>query len=303
MAGGRGGIPERPRQLLVAGHVNVDRFLELSRLPQSDRTVPVVSISEALGGTAATIARVAASLGVRTGLVSRLGGDFPPSFWNQLRSEGIDLSGVERIASASTPACYILHDAKGHQMSAMLQGPMGEAARAPLPSPQLRRYGWLHITTGDPRFQLRLKAAAVRAGVRVAVDPAQELTYWWKGGPLRRLLEGTELLFGNQAEVAQTLALLRLRSPRDLLALVPLVVATQGARGVVAYSRAGTHRVPAVRRRDPGSVTGAGDAFRGGFYSAWFTGAPLEACLRSGTVAAGRWMDGRRPSSVRRSVG
>jgi nucleoside kinase len=303
MAGGDGRIPGRPRQLLVAGHVNVDRFLELSRMPESDRTVPVLSVHEALGGTAATIARVAASLHVRTGLVSRVGGDFPPAFWKQLRAEGIDLSGVERIPSAASPACYILHDSAGHQMSAMLQGPMGEAARAPLPRSQLRRYGWLHITTGDPRFQLRLEAEAIRAGVRVAVDPAQELNYWWKGGPLRQLLGGAELLFGNRAEIGQMLALLRLHSPRDLLALVPLIVATQGARGAIAYSRAGTLRVPAVHPRSSLSVTGAGDAFRGGFYSAWFSGAPLGECLRSGTRAAGRWMAGARPSSVGRPGG
>jgi nucleoside kinase len=303
MADGRSGILERPRQLLVAGHVNVDRFLELSRMPESDRTVPVRSVHEALGGTAATIARVAASLQVRTGLVSRLGGDFPSTFWKQLRAEGIDLSGVERIRSAPTPACYILLDPAGHQMSAMLQGPMGEAARAPIPQGLLRRYGWLHLTTGDPRFQLRLKSAAIRAGVRVAVDPAQELNYWWKGGPLRQLLGGAELLFGNQAEVERVLELLRVRSPRELLAHVPLLIVTLGARGAVAYSRAGTHRVPALRLRAAGAVTGAGDAFRGGFYSGWFDGAPLPECLRAGTQAAGRWMRGVRPSSVRRAGG
>ncbi|HEV2450189.1 MAG TPA: PfkB family carbohydrate kinase [Thermoplasmata archaeon] len=298
MAGPIGRVAERPRQLLVAGHVNIDRFVEVARMPQADRTVPVRSVREALGGTAATIARVAASLHVRTGLLSRVGDGFPRSFGRQLRLEGIDLAGLERVAGAPSPTCYILHDARGHQVSAMLQGPMGDAARAPIPERLLRRYGWLHLTTGDPRFQLRLKAAALRAGLRVAVDPAQELNYWWTRGPLARLLAGSELLFTNSAELGRVLELLRLGSPRELLRHVPLIVTTLGPRGAVAYSRAGTVRVAAPRIRSASNATGAGDAFRGGFYAAWFAGLPLGRCLTAGSGAAGNWIRGERPSSV-----
>lgn len=298
MAGTTDRIAERPRQLLVAGHVNIDRFVEVARMPEPDRTVPVRSVREALGGTAATIARVSAGLTVRTGLLSRVGREFPRPFWTQLRHEGIDLRGVERVEGVPSPTCYILHDAHGHQVSAMLQGPMGEAARAPIPEHLLRQYGWLHLTTGDPRFQLRLKAAALRAGLRVAVDPAQELNYWWTARPLARLLDGSELLFANSAELERILELLRLGSPRELLRRVPLVVTTLGKRGAVAYTRGGTVRVAASRVRAASNTTGAGDAFRGGFYAAWFGGEPLEQCLVAGAIAAGHWIRGERPSSV-----
>lgn len=303
MANRRGPVGERPRQLLVAGHVNLDRFVEVARMPEPDRTVPVRSVREALGGTAATIARVSAALGVRTGLLSRVGAEFPRSFWSQLRREGIDLRGVERVKGEASPTCYILHDARGHQMSAMLQGPMGDAAHAPISERLLQRYAWLHLTTGDPRFQLRLKAAALRAGLRVAVDPAQELNYWWTPRPLARLLAGSELLFANSAELDRIRALLRIGSPRELLRVVPLIVTTLGPRGAIAYSRAGTVRVAAPRLRSAANATGAGDAFRGGFYAAWFAGLPLERCLNAGSRSAGAWIQGERPSSVARAGG
>ncbi|MCI4334265.1 MAG: PfkB family carbohydrate kinase [Thermoplasmata archaeon] len=290
MSGPVGALRERSRQLLVAGHVNIDRFLELPHLPEADRTVPVRSVHEALGGPAATIARQAATRGVRTGIVSRVGEDFPVAFTAQLRAERIDLAGLERVARARSPTCYILHDRRGHQVSAMFQGPMGQAGAAKIPRALLSRYDWLHLSTGDPRFQLRLQRAARQHGMHVAVDPAQELHYWWKPGPLRRLLEGAELLFVNRSEFDRVRALLRLRSARELLAIVPHVVVTLGSAGAVAYHRAGTEKAPGLPVRGKRQVTGAGDAFRGGFYAEWFAGAPLGECLRAGNRAAVGWM-------------
>ncbi|MCI4362897.1 MAG: carbohydrate kinase family protein [Thermoplasmata archaeon] len=287
----RAGLPAgRKRSLLVAGHTNIDRFLRVERLPSPDRTVPMLGMREALGGTAATIARNAARRGVRTGLLSRVGPEFPVEFRRRLEADGVDLRGLEVVRGARSPTCFILEDGRGSQMTAIYQGPMGDAARALLPRALFKEYSWLHLTTGDPRFQLRLKAAARALGVRVAVDPAQELHYWWRAGPLRQLLDGAEILFANRSEAERAVALLGLRRPEDLVALVPLVVVTMGPQGVVAHHRAGTEKVKATPVRGPHQTTGAGDAFRGGFYAGWFQGAPLRRCLEKGTRAASEWI-------------
>ncbi|MCI4345353.1 MAG: PfkB family carbohydrate kinase [Thermoplasmata archaeon] len=287
----RAGLPDaRKRSLLVAGHTNIDRFLRVGRLPSVDRTVPLLGLREALGGTAATIARNAARRGVRTGLLSRVGSEFPPEFRRRLRADGVDLRGLEVVRGARSPTCFILEDGRGSSMTAIFQGPMGDAARARVPQELLKEYSWLHLTTGDPRYQLRLKAAARSLGLRVAVDPAQELHYWWRPGPLRQLLDGAELLFANRSEAARVVSLLGLRRIEQLIDHVPLVVVTLGPRGVVAYHRAGVERLNAAPVRGPHRTTGAGDAFRGGFYAAWFEGAPLRRCLEGGTRAATEWI-------------
>jgi nucleoside kinase len=287
----------RKRSLLVAGHTNIDRFLSVERLPAPDRTVPLRALREALGGTAATIARNAARRGVRTGLLSRVGPDFPPEFRRRLRTDGVDLRGLEVVPGARSPTCFILEDGHGGQMTAIYQGPMGEAARAPMPHALLGEYRWLHLTTGDPRFQLRLKAAALSHGLRVAVDPAQELHYWWKPGPLRQLLAGAELMFGNRSETLRAATLLGLSRTEELLAHVPLVVETLGPRGVKAYFRGGAEHVSAPPIRGAHATTGAGDAFRGGFYAAWFGGARLRSCLEEGASAASEWIRQSTPAT------
>ncbi|MCI4367734.1 MAG: PfkB family carbohydrate kinase, partial [Thermoplasmata archaeon] len=47
---------------------------------------------------------------------------------------------------------------------------------------------------------------------------------------------------------------------------------------------------PAVVPRPLRQVTGAGDAFRGGFFAAYFDGQPTRHCLVAGTRSAARWM-------------
>ena len=285
---------DRPRDLLVAGHVNVDRFLRLPEFPPDDRTVPVASHRVELGGTAANIALSAARYGVATGLVARIGSDFPAEFWRSLQRAHIDLRGVERVRHVPTPTAYILEDHRGRQRTLMDQGPMGDDAPGRRRHPWLGEYSWLHLTTGPPDAQLRLLGAGTARGLRAAADPAQEVRYRWDRARLRRLLRGCEILFGNRGEIDHVARELGVRGPDGLVALVPLVVRTEGADGTTAWDRTGSVHADGTRPRRIRTVVGAGDALRGGFYAAWFEGEDLRGCLRAGNRAAARWLEGAR---------
>jgi sugar/nucleoside kinase (ribokinase family) len=286
------GISDRPRDLLVSGHVNVDRFLAVEAFPAADRTVPVRGHRVALGGTGANLALVAARYGVAAGLVARIGDEFPTGFLDRLRDAGIDLRGVERVAGATTPTCYIVEDRRGGQRTLIDQGPMGSPNGARVPDAWLANYAWLHITTGDPTFQLRLMRAARFRGLRVAADPAQEIHYRWGRRQFSELLAGSEILFGNRGEVDRAVEYVGGSEPADVLDRIPLIVRTEGRRGATAFSRAGAVHVPAERPRSVWSTVGAGDAFRGGFYAAWFEGGPVRTCLTAGVRASRRWIEG-----------
>ncbi|MEM0129290.1 MAG: PfkB family carbohydrate kinase [Thermoplasmata archaeon] len=304
MAAPRGDSPE-DAALLVSGHVNVDRFLTFARWPPLDRTAPVTSERTLLGGTAANLARVTAGAGLRTGLVARVGGDFPPPFLRALRDGGVDCRGVERVPGLPTPTCYILADRHHAQRTLIQQGPMGDSDARPPSSLPWSGYRWLHVTTGPVAWQLALAEAARRNGLRVAADPAQEIHYRWDARSLARLLGLSEILFGNRAEIARAARLAGGRSARDLLPMVPLVIETGGPRGVRVHTRSGGFRVAAERPRRIDTLIGSGDAFRGGFYTGWFAGDPLDACVRRGIRTATRWIEGRwlRPILLKPSSG
>jgi nucleoside kinase len=289
-----GGVADRPRDLLVSGHVNIDRFLSVRSFPQPDRTVPVVSHRAELGGTATNIVRVASRLGVATGLVARVGDGFPEEHIAAMRHLGVDVRGVERVRGTPTPTCYIIEDRGGIQRTLIDQGAMSDARAAPLPAAWLKEYAWVHLTTADPAFQLRLLAAARKRGLRVAADPAQEIHYRWDRRSFRKLLRGSELLFGNRGEIARALEFVGRSRPGGLIDFVPLIVRTEGRDGASAFSRVGKVHVPAAPHARVRTLVGAGDAFRGGFYAAWFAGQPLDRCLAAGTRSSARWIEGKR---------
>jgi sugar/nucleoside kinase (ribokinase family) len=287
--------------LLVVGHTNLDRFFDVPHLPSADRTVPVLASRVALGGTAATLAISAARFGVRCALASLVGGDFPPEFRSALQRVHVDGSGVTEIRGTRTPTCLVFEDGRGSQMTVIDQGAMGDASGAAVPSRLLQRSHWVHLTTGDPSYQLRVLREARRRGRPVSADPAQEVHYRWTSKDLRTLVEGSELLFGNDAEIRTVTRKLGLRRPEDLLDHVPAVVITLGPAGARALTRAGKLSVRGGRPLRPRHVTGAGDAFRGGFYAGWFSGQPMVGCLTAGVRAARAWL--RTPGTLPEAKG
>jgi sugar/nucleoside kinase (ribokinase family) len=287
-------VSDRPRDLLVSGHVNIDRFLSVRSFPPADRTVPVLEHRAELGGTATNIARVASRLGVASGLVARVGDGFPKEYLTELEHAGVDVRGVETVKGVSSPTCYIVEDRAGVQRTLIDQGAMSEARHAKVSIALLRDYAWLHLTTADPAFQLRLQSQARKLGLKVSADPAQEIHYRWDRHSFRRLLRGSEILFGNRGEIARALKFIGVRRVEQLLDTVPLVVRTEGPAGASAFARTGTTHVASRRPRRVRTLVGAGDAFRGGFYAAWFAGQPLAQCLTAGTRSSTRWIEGRR---------
>jgi len=286
----RGGVA---RQLLVSGHVNVDHYLQVASLPAPDRTEPVLAERKELGGTATTLARIARRCGVNVGILSRVGAGFPVEFRRLLEKEGIDLRGLTTVADAPTPTCTILEEPGGRTSMLIQQGPMTSVASAGLPGLWWRSYRWLHLGTGDPAYHLRLARAARRGGQHVAVDPAQELLYRWDRSTFLEILRYADVLFGNRAEIARASTWAGGEDPTRLLSRVPLVVRTEGAAGVTAFFRGGAAHLPGRRPRRTRTLVGAGDAFRGGFYGAWFAGEPLGRCLASGNREALARIEGR----------
>jgi sugar/nucleoside kinase (ribokinase family) len=275
--------PGKKTDLLVVGHVNLDHELAVPYLPGEDRTVPVIAREVFLGGTACNVARWASGLGLRVSIAAFVGEDFPKKFRDLLRKEKVDVSRMSVRKGYLTPSCWIARDRQGRQVTIIDQGAMAGTAREALPD--LAGVGWVHVGTGDPRYLLRVARAARKLSIPIASDPAQEIHYRWSPEELREMLGMSEVFFGNQSELERALTMLHISKPAGITDVVPLAVITMGARGVSAYTRRGIISVPSPRVKNAKGVTGAGDAFRGAFYSGWLAGKKLETCLARGTRA------------------
>ncbi len=271
----------------IFGHTNMDFIMTLDKLPEPNTSVEVMSEKRYFGGTGANIARCCAALGVPVALASLVGGDFPVDFREALASEGVDISDLTVVQDSLTPTCWIMSDRDGNQFAVINQGPMKDPCRYSLQEHAIDSSEIIHFSTGRPEYYLRAADRARRAGKRIVFDPAQEIHYVYSTESFRGMIRGTEFFFCNESELAKALEFMEMSEPMELLEFTGNVVLTLGSRGCVIYAGNGeVLHIPAEKVDRPVDPTGAGDAFRGGFYAALHRRLPLDMCGRVGSITA-----------------
>jgi sugar/nucleoside kinase (ribokinase family) len=269
------------------GHVVLDYVVTVPRLPRPNTSIQILDRQRYFGGTAGNLARAAARLGVKVSLASFVGPDFPADYWSALKEEGVDLRDLRRIANHMTPTAWVFSDRKGDQMAIIDQGPMKDAARRPVLRHSVRDAELVHLGTGRPEYYAKVADYARELDRAVSFDPSQEIHYVYRPQLFRRLMSRADYFFGNEAEIAQAKRFMRVTSTGNLLPRANVVVATLGARGSVVFNQGHRIRIPRVRPRRVVDVTGAGDAYRAGFYAGLSRGYDLRRCgLLGSTVAS-----------------
>jgi len=263
-------------------------------LPVPDRTVRVLAREVHFGGTGGNIARIASRLGVRTALASFVGEDFPPEYREALAADGVDVTDLRVVRGATTPSAWIFTNPRGAQTTVIDQGPMWDAHRRRLPEHTVRSAQVVHLATGRPEYHLRVARLAAKLGRTIAFDPAQEISYAYSRTSFLALLRRARFFFGNDAEVRIALKFAGLRNPKGLLRFVEQVIVTRGRKGSVVITReAGVERIPRVPPRRLVDVTGAGDAYRAGFYAGLSRGYEPRRCGLLGSAVASFALEAR----------
>lgn len=270
----------------VFGHVVLDHILSVPRLPRPDTSVAILDQERYFGGTAGNLARAAARLGVPTSLASFVGPDFPDDYRSALREEGVDLRDLRTVSGSSTPEAWVFSDGRGHQMTVIDQGPWNLGGKLPVPRRVVRDVEIVHLGTGPPSYYVKVAAAARDLGRPIGFDPAQEISYLYDRRSFRALFRTATYFFGNEHEVAQAMRYVRVSSVRGLLHPAEAIIVTRGARGSVVVTAEGRFPIPAVRPRRVVEITGAGDAYRAGFYAGLARGYDLRRCGILGAAVA-----------------
>jgi len=260
------------------GHVVLDYIVTVPHLPKPNTSIQILGRQRYFGGTAGNLARTAARLGVRTSLASFVGPDFPEDYEEALRDEGVDLTDLRKVPGYATPTAWVFSDRHGNQMAIVDQGPMQETRGRPVLVHSVRDVELVHLGTGRPEYYTKVADLAEELGRTIAFDPSQEIHYVYRATLFRKLLRQATYFFGNEAEIARAKRFARVTSTKGLLRWVDVVVATLGAKGSAIYTQDGILRIPRVKPRRVVDVTGAGDAYRAGFYAGLARGYDLRRC-------------------------
>lgn len=258
----------------IVGHTAIDHISHVHHLPERNSSTHITDRQIFFGGGAANIAAGIARLGEPCTLVSCVGGDFAGCEYDRwLNNLGV-FQQFFVIPDAHTPTAFMFTDDEGDQVTFFEWGASKafESADAPyLP--------FVHMATADPEFNCRV---AERSEF-TSFDPGQDV-FWYTKEQLESIISNTDILFANQHEVLAMCSTLGTRK-EDLIGQVGMAIFTMSGEGSTLYSQGTEHVIPAVPVKlvDP---TGAGDAYRAGFLTAYVRGYPPLVCCKIGAVTA-----------------
>ena len=263
------------RDLLAIGHSAHDYIIRVPEFPKANFSAPITNMKTFNGGAAANVACVGAKLGLKTSLVSAVGGDFKKSeYFEQMQALGVDTDALIIVPGEATPTAFVLTDDNDDQISYFYWGAAREFAQSKVPVTAIKDAEAIHLATGDPDFNWKCSEQAKNEDLLISFDPGQDLGMYDTKN-LREVIENTTILFGNHYEIERILEALEIDLD-GLRAIGPkIIVKTCGAQGSVIYSNEEKIKIEAVKREavDP---TGAGDSYRAGFLSRFLNGESLE---------------------------
>ena len=271
--------------LSVYGHVTVDQIISIDEFLPPGITADALSKKTTLGGTGPNIAVAAAKLGCPTALCAFIGPDFPSAYLRFMEDSGLIMDEVVTLEGQETSTCVIINDRQLTTRVFFYQGPQGHADELGVRlTGMASRSRKVHFCTGQPSYYISLMRE-LSGGPEMALDPAQEVHHVWNADLVREAMPMADSLFCNELEAETICRYLGLDSILD--APISMVVTTNGDKGSVARIGDEIVNIPLVKAERAVDVTGAGDNYRAGFYSALHHGYDVpEALVIASSVAS-----------------
>lgn len=271
--------------IICVGHAALDRVFGVESWPQASAKIVAQHYQEAGGGMAANAAVAIARLGGQALFWGPVGADATADLIEeQLRDEGVNVSGLRRFYEMSSSTSAVLLDARGERL---VVGYRGSALRAPEAWLRLEQIPLSDAVLADVRWP-QGAAAALRAA-RVAGIPAV----------LDAEVADREVLVGLAATADHVIFSERgaqVLGGADLDTTLRTVVeagarmaaVTRGERGVLwveATAPAEVRRLPAFPVKAVDTLA-AGDVFHGAYTLALAKGYAIEAAICFAAAAA-----------------
>ena len=290
----------QPR-IAVVGSANVDLTVFTDAMPRPGETIFGRRFDLGFGGKGANQAVAARLCGAEVTMVARVGQDlFGPATIRNFRGFGIDTAHVIALEGVSSGVAPIFVDPAGENRIIVVKGANDALTPADVDEAAavLERADCIVL-----QFEVPLPTVvytihfATERGIRCILNPAP-------GQPvdLERLAH-LDYLVPNETE-AEALTGMPIRGVDDarrcastlLDTGIRRVILTMGAGGALVAGPDGIDHVPAFQV-EAVDTTGAGDAYRAGFYAGLHRKLPLERCGLAGAAAASFAVEAKGPQT------
>lgn len=234
------------------------------------------------GGTGGNIAFGLKTLELDPVLVSAVGND-GKDYINYLARYGLDTQHILVDEKKLTAAAYITTDVDDNRITAFYNGPLDRAKDIDLkaiPNIDLAIIGSTHKEV----MKKHLKDC-FENNVKTAFDPGEQLSAFSEV-ELKQMVSQAYFVIGNDYEIK----LLQERTgwdTREILKNAKVLITTLGDRGSVITTSEGEEiEIGVCPPRSFDDPTGAGDAFRAGFFAGYELGYNWKTCGQMGSVMA-----------------
>jgi len=235
------------------------------------------------GGVAANIAYTMKLLGADPVILATVGHDFG-DYRRWLEEHGLNTDQIIEIPDELTATFFVSTDSEQNQIANFYTGAMAHARHYSLADRALGRAKTVLISPNDPGAMLKYAQECKKLNIPFAYDPSQQLARL-NGEDLIESIPGAAFLLGNEYE----LAMIQNKTGWSLDQIrrqVKVLVVTMGKKGSLIYSADAIDEVPVAEVSQIADPTGAGDAFRGGFFAAHLAGLAPALCGRVGSLCS-----------------
>lgn len=242
----------------------------------------VDELKKHFGGTAGNIGYTMKLLGAEPIIASALGKD-AEEYLSHLRAHGIETDHILVSPRHMTASAHITTDKDDNQITAFYSGAAEDAMDMDI-SPALDRAVFGMVSPTKKEVMIAHAKALSERGIPFCFDPGQQVTAF-TAQELMMLIGQSTFVIGNDYEMA----LLQEKTGwdmKEMLRHTGAVITTLGARGSVIRAPERSIEIAPCPPRSVDDPTGAGDAYRAGFFASHAAGHDLETCGRVGSVAA-----------------
>jgi sugar/nucleoside kinase (ribokinase family) len=279
--------------IAVVGHFAIDSI----RLPS--RSAPFV----VLGGSVTYVSFVTKRLDATVSIISKVGGDFPEAYLWWLGEEGIDLSGITKLANEQTTRFELRYRKDLSSRTLKLTSKASAINVSDLPHSLRAKAVHVAPIAGEISYEVveRLKGCAEV----LSLDPQGLLRRFGKTGNVtsrgkvdKRLFSLINIYKSSGDEISALTGHSDLKTAIKAVHDfgVDTVLVTLGAKGAVLSVLGTLYNIPACRSSVFVDPTGAGDAFIGGFLTEYIRQKDSLWCACVGSAAASLVVEGIGPT-------
>lgn len=241
------------------------------------------SMQRVRGGVAANIAYTMRLLGGDPVIMATVGNDFG-DYRKWLEAQGLTTDQIIEIPEELTATFFVSTDLEQNQIANFYAGAMNHARHYTLAERGLGNAKLVVISPNDPLAMLNYAKECKRLGIAYAYDPSQQIARL-SGDDLQESIPGAAYLLCNEYELAMVQSKTGW-SLDEIRSQVGMLVLTLGKKGSVIYSKDEVNVVPVAHLERIEDPTGAGDAYRGGFFAALTNGLPPAVCGKIGSLCS-----------------